>query len=90
MIYAILMFVCAYGAKKGIQHIGSVSYLVVFYVAFSFYLALLLSTQDSNIEAIFPIWGPGKLEILKESTLRLTLFADFFILTIHYPVHNIL
>ena len=85
MIYAILIFVCAYGAKKGIQHIGSVSYLVIFYVLFSFYLALLLSTQDSNIEAIFPIWGPGKLEILKESTLRLTLFADFFILTTIIP-----
>ena len=52
---------------------------------FSFYLALFLSIQDSNIEAIFPIWGPGKLEILKESTLRLTLFADFFILTSLIP-----
>src|SRR4051812_45406092 len=71
VIYAILMLISAYGAKKGIQHIGSVSYLVIFYVLFSFYLALLLSTQDSNIEAMFPIWGPGKLEILKESTLRL-------------------
>ena len=59
------MFVCAYGAKKGIQHIGSVSYFVVFYVILSFYLALLLSLQDSNIEAIFPIWGTGKLEIIK-------------------------
>lgn len=85
VIYAILLFVCAYGAKKGIQHIGSVSYLVVFYVAFSFYLALFLSIQDSNIEAIFPIWGPGKLQILKESTLRLTIFADLFILAILIP-----
>ena len=85
MIYAILIFVSAYTAKKGIQHIGSVSYLLIFYVLFSFYLALLLSTQDSNIEGIFPIWGPGKLEILKESTLRLTLFADFFILTTIIP-----
>lgn len=85
IIYAILMFVCAYGAKKGIQHIGSVAYLVIFYLIFSFSLALFLSTQNSNIGAMFPIWGPGKLEILKESTLRLTLFADFFILTTILP-----
>src|SRR4051812_27928950 len=85
IIYALFMFVCAYGAKKGIQHIGSVSYLVIYYVIFSLALALLLSTQDGNIEAILPIWGPGKLEILKESTHSITLFADFFIITIILP-----
>ena len=59
--------------------------LTVFYVIVSLYLALFLSLQDSNIEAIFPIWGPGKLEIFKESSLKTTLFADFFILTIIIP-----
>ncbi len=78
IIYALLMFVCAYGAKKGIQHIGSVSYLIIFYVILSLYLALLLSTQDSNIQAIFPIWGPGKLEILKESTHSTNPFCRLF------------
>ena len=90
IIYALLMVVCAYGAKKGIQHIGSVAYLVDFLCSVSFYLALLLSSQDSNIESIFPIWGPGKLEILKQSALRITLFADFFILNPAYTVYNLL
>lgn len=85
IIYAILMIVCVYAAKKGIQHIGSVSYIVIFYVLISFNLALLLSIKDSNINAIFPIWGPGKLEIIKESIHRLTIYADFFILTIILP-----
>lgn len=80
IIYALLMVVCAYGAKKGIQHIGSVSYLMIFYFVLSLYLALILSTQDSNIYSIFPIWGPGKLEVLKVGTQRLTLFAEFFCL----------
>ena len=31
ILYAILMSVCAYGAKKGIQHIGSVSWMLFFY-----------------------------------------------------------
>ena len=85
IIYAILMLVCAYGAKKGIQHIGSVSYLVIFYVIISLYLALLLSTQDANLSAIFPIWGTGTADILKESFPSLTLYADFFILTAIVP-----
>ncbi|MEH6949157.1 GerAB/ArcD/ProY family transporter [Bacillus sp. JJ634] len=85
IIYALLMFICAYGAKKGIQHIGSVAYLIIFLVTFSFYLVLLLSTQGSNLESIFPIWGSGKLEILKESSHGLTLFASFFILTMVIP-----
>src|SRR4051794_22257236 len=31
IIYALLMVISAYGAKKGIQNIGSVGYLIVFY-----------------------------------------------------------
>jgi spore germination protein KB len=85
IIYSLLMLVCSYGAKKGIQHIGSVSYLIVYYAILSLYLALLLSTQTSEFQAIFPIWGPGKLEILKQSSLNLTLYADFFLLTMIIP-----
>src|SRR6476620_356839 len=65
IIYAILMFVCAYGAKKGIQHIGSVSWLLFFYTIASLIIALFLCLKDSTIQSIFPIWGPGKLEIFK-------------------------
>ncbi len=85
IIYALLMSICAYGAKKGIQHIGSVSYLIIYYSVLSLYIALLLSTQDSNIQALFPIWGPGKFEILKNSSQHLSLFADFFLLTMIIP-----
>ena len=35
VIYALLMFVCAYGAKKGLQHIGSVAWIVLFYTLVS-------------------------------------------------------
>ncbi|WHX98579.1 GerAB/ArcD/ProY family transporter [Neobacillus sp. DY30] len=85
IIYAILMFICGYGAKKGLQHIGSVSYLIVFYAVLSLYLALLLGTQHANIDSMFPIWGPGPLALVKEGSQRLTLFADFFLLTMVIP-----
>ena len=85
IIYAILMSVCAYGAKKGIQHIGSVSWLLFFYSIVSLIIALLLCLKDSTFQSIFPIWGPGKLEILKQSSLKTSLFADFFLLTLLIP-----
>jgi spore germination protein KB len=85
IIYAFIMAVCAYGAKKGIQHIGSVAYLIVYLVVFSLWFALVLSTQESTMQAIFPIWGPGKLEILKQSSQKVTLFADFFLFTMFIP-----
>ena len=55
---------------------------------YPFHVALILSIQHSNINAIFPIWGPGKLEILKESTLSFSLFADFCILAALIPYMN--
>lgn len=85
IIYAILMAVCAYGAKKGLQHVGSVSYLVVFYVIVFVNLALYLSSKESTLQSIFPIWGPGKWEILKQGTKRLNLFADFFLFAMLIP-----
>src|SRR4051812_34897628 len=85
IIYALLMFICVYGAKKGIGPIGSVAYLVVFYVIISLAITFLLSQQDSEIQAIFPIWGTGKLELLKESTLRFNLYSDFIIAALLIP-----
>jgi spore germination protein (amino acid permease) len=85
IIYALLMVICTYGAKKGIQHIGSVTYLIVYVVVVSLWFALILSIQETTIQSIFPIWGPGKLEILKESSQKVTLFADFFLLTMFIP-----
>ena len=78
IIYAILMFVCAYGAKKGIQHIGSVAWIVFFYAIVSLFPCLNFKSQEAISKLIFPIWGPGKLDILKQSSLKTTLFADFF------------
>lgn len=85
IIYSLLMAICAYGARKGIQHIGSVSYLIVYLAVISLYLVFALSTQDSVFRAVFPIWGPGKFEILKQSSLNMTLFADFFLFTMMIP-----
>ena len=89
IIYAILMSVCAYGAKKGIQHIGSVAWIVFFYASVSFISCLIIMSQDSNIQSIFPILGPGKLEILKQSTLKTNPFRRFFSSYLTYTIYEI-
>lgn len=86
VLYGIFASICAYGAKRGIQHIGSVSYLIIFYVLFSLYFALFLSIKDISIQGILPIWGPGKLEMLKGSTGKLNVFSDFFIMMMLFPI----
>ncbi|MGF6952230.1 spore germination protein KB [Neobacillus sp. B4I6] len=85
IIYALLMAVSTYGAKKGIQHIGSVAYLIIFYAVLSLYLALFLSTQESSIQSLLPIWGSGKLEILKQGTLNLSLFSELLLFAMITP-----
>ncbi|MEH7274344.1 GerAB/ArcD/ProY family transporter, partial [Neobacillus vireti] len=85
ILFGILMFICAYGAKKGILHIGSVSYLIVFYAVVSLYLVFIISTQDIIIQSIFPIWGSGIVEVIKGSSQKTTIFADFFLMTMLLP-----
>lgn len=85
VLYSIFLGICAYGAKKGIQHVGTVSYLIVFYVLFSLIFSFILSTQNSTILSILPIWGPGILEIMKKSTGHFNMLGNFFLLTMLIP-----
>jgi spore germination protein KB len=84
-IYIILMTVCAYGAKKGIEQIGSVAWAIIPYIKISLFIALILTFTKGNLNYIFPVFGPGKWEVVKESSLKLSIFADIlyfgFILT---------
>ncbi|WP_077213452.1 GerAB/ArcD/ProY family transporter [Bacillus dakarensis] len=84
-IYAVLMVVCAYGAKKGIQHIGSVAYVLIFYVKAVLLIAFIFAILDSSFNHIFPIWGPGQWEIVKESTQKVSIFADLLFLALIAP-----
>jgi spore germination protein KB len=77
VIYMILMGVSAYGAKKGLEQIGSVAWAVFAYVMISLSIALILAFGNGNSHYLFPIFGPGKWEIVKESSLKLSIFCDF-------------
>lgn len=77
VLYTILMGVSAYGAQKGLEQIGSVAISVITYIKFSLLIALILTFSHGQVEFLFPIFGPGKWEIVKESSLKLSIFGDF-------------
>jgi spore germination protein KB len=85
VIFIALMAACSYTAKKGIQHIGSLSWMTLFYIKFTLAFALLLTLQDGHLFAIFPFLGPGIKEIVKESVLKTSLFGEFLYLALIFP-----
>ncbi len=85
IIYTVLMAVCAYGANKGLEHIGSVSWLVLFYIKFSLLIALILSLKESSPSFLFPIFGPGIVEVVKRSTTHVSILVEFFYLGLIAP-----
>ncbi|MEN2766638.1 GerAB/ArcD/ProY family transporter [Ornithinibacillus xuwenensis] len=86
IIYGILIVVCAYGARRGFEQIGSAAWTVFPYLQVSLLLALILSIREGNTAFLFPLFGPGPWEIAKESSLRLSIYADFFYLFLFFPL----
>lgn len=85
IIYGILMLVCAYGATRGFEQIGSVAWTVFPYLQFSLFFSLILTIGQGNTAFLFPIMGDGTWEVLKESSLRLSIYADFLYLFLFFP-----
>ncbi|WP_026905936.1 GerAB/ArcD/ProY family transporter [Paucisalibacillus globulus] len=85
IIYGVLMLVCAYGAKRGLEQIGSVAYLTYPYLQLTFFIALLLTITQGNVHFLFPLFGPGGWEVLKESALKLSIYGDLLYLFILIP-----
>jgi spore germination protein KB len=77
IIYSILIGISAYGAKKGLEQVGSVAYAVLPYIKLTLLIALMLTFFHGEFDFIFPILGPGVWEIAKESTLKLSILGDF-------------
>ncbi|MBP2239662.1 spore germination protein (amino acid permease) [Cytobacillus eiseniae] len=84
-IYALLMIVCVYGAKKGIEHIGSVAWAMTFWIKISFIISLVLTFFHGQLDFLFPILGNGQWELLKGSILKSSIFADFLYLGFIFP-----
>ncbi|PLS17119.1 hypothetical protein CVD28_13780 [Bacillus sp. M6-12] len=85
IIYLAMMAVVAYGAKKGIEAIGSVAYSLVYYVKGFLLLAFILVMRDVDFSKIFPIFGSGPVNIIQESTHNLAIYADILYMGLIFP-----
>ncbi|SEM60653.1 spore germination protein (amino acid permease) [Mesobacillus persicus] len=85
-IYVVLVIVCGYGAKRGLQHIGSTAWLTLFYLKITLLFALAFAFYKGNTKLIFPLWGPGYWEIVKTAGSKMSIFADFYYLGIIAPM----
>lgn len=85
IIYAILMLVCAYGAKRGIEQIGTLSWLMMPYIKITLLVAMFFTFKEGNKGYLFPLWGEGKLAILKATSKNVSIFADFLFVFLIFP-----
>ncbi|SOC45028.1 GerAB/ArcD/ProY family transporter [Ureibacillus acetophenoni] len=77
IIYIVLIGVAAYGAKKGIEYIGSAAWITLIGLNIALFVVLILSILQGRINYIFPIFGNGIPEILTEGTTNLSIFGEF-------------
>jgi len=85
VLYVILIAVSAYGVKKGLVTIGSVARAVFPYLQASLLFALILTLVQGKHEYLFPLWGPGKMELIKEGMLSVSIYVDFLYLFFIFP-----
>jgi spore germination protein KB len=85
VIYGVLMLASAYGAKKGLEQIGSVAWTVLPYLQVSFIFVLILTIRHGNTAFLFPLFGPGGWVIMKESVMKLSILGDLLYLFILVP-----
>lgn len=74
VIYAVLVAVSAYGAKKGLEQIGSVAWAIFPYLQFSLMFAIILTMLHGNADFLFPVFGPGEWDLVKESAMNVSLY----------------
>ncbi|WLR55793.1 endospore germination permease [Mesobacillus subterraneus] len=86
IIYIILMVICAYGAKRGIEQIGATAWLLLPYIKITLFVALIFTFKKGTIGYLFPIWGEAPIEVAKASAKNVSIFVDFFYLGLIVPL----
>ncbi|GAA0315383.1 endospore germination permease [Bacillus carboniphilus] len=85
ILYALIMIVSVYGARTGLQQIGSVSWMVLAYVKITMGLALIITLWQGVHFYMFPLLGPGVMEIAKESITKTSTYIDFLVIGLLLP-----
>ncbi|MDN4495554.1 GerAB/ArcD/ProY family transporter [Ureibacillus aquaedulcis] len=82
IIYLLLIAVAVYIAKKGLENIGSASWVTIISIKISLAIVLLLAYFKGETAFLFPLFGEGELRIMKESALNSSIFAEFLLIAL--------
>ncbi|OZM58702.1 hypothetical protein CIB95_03800 [Lottiidibacillus patelloidae] len=86
IIYFIFIGTSFVVARKGLQVIGVVSWLVLPYLIGTLVLLLFLVFKDLQFLRIFPILGPGIDVVAKEAAIKLSIFSDTLFFALFIPL----
>ncbi|MDC3417749.1 GerAB/ArcD/ProY family transporter [Aquibacillus salsiterrae] len=83
-LYFIFIIVCILTAKRGLESIGSTSWIVLPFIKISMFLLAFLILKEIVWLRIFPIFGNGLDVVLTEGINKASIFSEFILLTIAY------
>lgn len=86
ILYLLLLIICLWGAKKGWESLGSVAWMVFPYISLALGILFFLLSKEMVLNRIFPLFGPGKWELVKASFNFTSIYADALIIAIMYPL----
>lgn len=75
----------AYSAYVGVESLGRLSIFVTPWLIVSYVLILFGTFPGTTLLRLFPLWGYGALDVLGDSVLRSSLYAEIAILLIMFP-----
>lgn len=84
-IYILLMLVCGYGAKKGLEQIGSVAWSTLFWIKISLFFVLFIFIFQGEKAFLFPLFGPGLWEVVKGSAYKTSIYAELLFIGLIFP-----
>lgn len=80
ILYIILIGVGSYGAKKGLEFIGSTAWICLVGLNIALFVVLFSAFFQGNANYLFPILGNGVVAIIKEGTMNASIYGDFLYL----------
>ncbi|WP_053217689.1 GerAB/ArcD/ProY family transporter [Virgibacillus senegalensis] len=87
-IFFILFAIAFYGAKRGLETMGSASWIFLFYIKASVLLLAVLIFRETITDRIFPIFGNGLKHLVIEGAKKASLFSDLFLLAMAYTTFD--
>src|SRR5690625_2642630 len=85
IIFALLIIACIFGAIRGIKVIGYTAKILLPYFIISIILLAVLIFPSIVPDHIYPIFGYGLRDVIKEGILKGSLSSSFVILTMIMP-----